>query len=73
MKPIHGRGDSLQDNAAFTTAKLAVNGMGFPWAPLLAVALTVVVGILVGSESDRARMQAAPEALVRQVIESACA
>ena len=41
--------------AAFTTAKLAVNGVGFPWAPLLAVALTVVVGILVGLPAVRVR------------------
>jgi len=41
--------------AAFTTAKLATNGIGFPWAPLLAVALTVVVGILVGLPAVRVR------------------
>ncbi len=41
--------------AAFTTAKLAVSGIGFPWAPLLAVALTVAVGILVGVPAVRVR------------------
>ncbi len=41
--------------AAFATAKLAVNGVGFPWAPLLGVALTVVVGILVGLPAVRVR------------------
>ena len=41
--------------AAFTTAKLATNGIGFPWAPLLAVALTVAVGILVGLPAVRVR------------------
>jgi ABC-type branched-subunit amino acid transport system permease subunit len=41
--------------AAFTTAKLAVLGVGFPWAPLLAIALTVGVGILVGLPAVRVR------------------
>ena len=41
--------------AAFTTAKLAVNGIGFPWAPILAVSLTVTVGILVGLPAVRVR------------------
>ena len=41
--------------AAFTTAKLAVSGVGFPWAPMLAVGLTVIVGILVGLPAVRVR------------------
>lgn len=41
--------------AAFTTAKLAVSGVAFPWAPMLAVALTVVVGVLVGLPAVRVR------------------
>ena len=41
--------------AAFTTAKLAIEGVAFPWAPLLAVALTVGVGILVGLPALRVR------------------
>jgi branched-chain amino acid transport system permease protein len=41
--------------AAFTTAKLAVEGVPFPWAPLLAVLLTVVVGVLVGIPALRVR------------------
>jgi len=41
--------------AAFTTAKLAIQGVGFPWAPLLAVALTVAVGLLVGLPAVRVR------------------
>ncbi|MFM8237970.1 MAG: ABC transporter permease [Actinomycetota bacterium] len=41
--------------AAFTTAKLAVGGLGFPWAPLLAVLLTLVVGVLVGIPAVRVR------------------
>ncbi|MEP6623086.1 MAG: branched-chain amino acid ABC transporter permease, partial [Acidimicrobiia bacterium] len=41
--------------AAFTTAKLALAGVGFPWAPLLAVGLTVIVGVLVGLPAVRVR------------------
>jgi len=41
--------------AAFTTAKLAISGVGFPWAPLLAVALTLAVGLLVGLPAVRVR------------------
>ena len=41
--------------AAFTTAKLAIEGVPFPWSPILAVALTVVVGILVGLPALRVR------------------
>jgi branched-chain amino acid transport system permease protein len=41
--------------AAFTTAKLAVDGVAFPWAPILAVGLTVAVGILVGVPAVRVR------------------
>ena len=41
--------------AAFSTAKLAVDGVAFPWAPLLGVALTVGVGILVGLPAVRVR------------------
>jgi ABC-type branched-subunit amino acid transport system permease subunit len=41
--------------AAFTTAKLAIEGIGFPWAPLLAVMLTVVVGVLTGLPALRVR------------------
>jgi branched-chain amino acid transport system permease protein len=41
--------------AAFTTAKLAIEGVPFPWSPVLAVALTVVVGILVGLPALRVR------------------
>ena len=41
--------------AAFTTARLAVDGLDFPWAPLLAVTLTVAVGILVGIPAVRVR------------------
>lgn len=41
--------------AAFTTAKLAIGGVGFPWAPLLAVSLTLAVGLLVGLPAVRVR------------------
>jgi ABC-type branched-subunit amino acid transport system permease subunit len=41
--------------AAFTTAKLAVDGIPFPWSPLLAIALTTGVGILVGLPALRVR------------------
>jgi ABC-type branched-subunit amino acid transport system permease subunit len=41
--------------AAFTTAKLAIEGVAFPWAPLLAIAVTVVVGVLVGLPALRVR------------------
>jgi ABC-type branched-subunit amino acid transport system permease subunit len=41
--------------AAFTTAKLAIEGVPFPWSPILAVALTVVVGIVVGLPALRVR------------------
>jgi ABC-type branched-subunit amino acid transport system permease subunit len=41
--------------AAFTTAKLAVEGVAFPFAPMLAVTLTVGVGILVGIPAVRVR------------------
>ena len=41
--------------AAFTTARLAVDGLGFPWAPLIAVTLTVTVGIIVGIPAVRVR------------------
>ena len=41
--------------AAFTTAKLTIEGVPFPWAPVLAVALTVLVGILVGLPALRVR------------------
>jgi ABC-type branched-subunit amino acid transport system permease subunit len=41
--------------AAFTTAELAVEGVPFPWSPILAVALTVLVGILVGLPALRVR------------------
>lgn len=41
--------------AAFTTAKLAIGGLGFPWSPILAVALTVAVGLLVGIPAVRVR------------------
>jgi branched-chain amino acid transport system permease protein len=41
--------------AAFTTAKLAIEGIGFPWAPLLAVMLTIVVGVLTGLPALRVR------------------
>ena len=41
--------------AAFTTAKLALNGVAFPWAPILAIALTVAVGVLVGLPAVRVR------------------
>ena len=41
--------------AAFITARLAVDGMGFPWAPLLAVTITVVAGIVVGIPAVRVR------------------
>jgi len=41
--------------AAFTTAKLAISGVGFPWAPLLAVSLTLAVGLLVGLPAVRVR------------------
>ena len=41
--------------AAFTTAKLALAGVGFPWAPMLAVTLTVMVGVLVGVPAVRVR------------------
>ncbi len=41
--------------AAFATARLAVDGVPFPWAPLLAIVLTVVVGILVGIPALRVR------------------
>ncbi len=41
--------------SAFTTAKLALNGVAFPWAPLLAIVLTVAVGVLVGLPAVRVR------------------
>jgi branched-chain amino acid transport system permease protein len=41
--------------AAFATAKLAVEGVPFPWAPLIAIALTVGVGVLVGIPALRVR------------------
>lgn len=41
--------------AAFTTAKLAVEGVPFPWAPLAAIVLTVGVGVLVGIPALRVR------------------
>ena len=41
--------------AAFATAKLELAGVGFPWAPLVAVILTVVVGILFGLPAVRVR------------------
>lgn len=41
--------------AAFATAKLAVEGIAFPWAPLLAIATTVVVGVIVGLPALRVR------------------
>ena len=41
--------------AAFTTARLAVDGMGFPWAPMLAVAITVAAGLVVGIPAARVR------------------
>ena len=41
--------------AAFTTAKLAIEGVPFPWSPIFAVALTVVVGIVVGLPALRVR------------------
>ena len=41
--------------AAFATAKLAIEGVAFPWAPILAVTLTVVVGVLVGLPALRVR------------------
>lgn len=41
--------------AAFATAKLAVEGVPFPWAPAIAVALTVGVGVLVGIPALRVR------------------
>jgi ABC-type branched-subunit amino acid transport system permease subunit len=41
--------------SAFVTAKLAVEGVGFPWAPLVAIALTTVAGVLVGLPALRVR------------------
>jgi ABC-type branched-subunit amino acid transport system permease subunit len=41
--------------AAFTTAKLAIEGVAFPWAPLIAVAITTGVGVLVGLPALRVR------------------
>ena len=41
--------------AAFSTAKLATSGVPFPWAPILAIALTVAVGVLVGLPAVRVR------------------
>lgn len=41
--------------AAFVTAKLAVEGVAFPWAPLIGVTLAVVVGVLVGIPALRVR------------------
>jgi ABC-type branched-subunit amino acid transport system permease subunit len=42
--------------AAFTTAKLAGDGaIAFPWAPLLAIAVTVAVGVLAGLPAVRVR------------------
>lgn len=41
--------------AAFTTAKLAVAGVRFPWAPLTGLAVTVAVGVLVGLPALRVR------------------
>lgn len=41
--------------AAFATAKLAVEGVAFPWAPLIAIGITVAVGLLVGIPALRVR------------------
>jgi ABC-type branched-subunit amino acid transport system permease subunit len=41
--------------AAFITAKLAIEGVDFPWAPLIAIASTVAVGVLVGLPALRVR------------------
>jgi branched-chain amino acid transport system permease protein len=41
--------------SAFATAKLAVEGVPFPWAPLIAIGLTVGVGLLVGIPALRVR------------------
>jgi branched-subunit amino acid ABC-type transport system permease component len=42
--------------AGFVTAKLTIEGgIPFPWAPLLAVALTTVCGVLVGLPAARVR------------------
>lgn len=41
--------------AAFITARLSVDGMGFPWAPLLAITITVVAGVVVGIPAVRVR------------------
>ncbi len=41
--------------AAFVTARLAVNGLAFPWAPLLGVTVAVGVGVLVGIPAVRVR------------------
>ncbi len=41
--------------AAFTTAKLATSGIAFPWAPILGVVVTVVVGIATGLPAVRVR------------------
>lgn len=41
--------------AAFITARLAVDGLAFPWAPLLGVLVAVAVGILVGIPAVRVR------------------
>ncbi len=41
--------------AAFATAKLAVEGVPFPWAPIIAVGITVGVGVLVGIPALRVR------------------
>jgi len=41
--------------AAFATAKLSVEGVGFPWAPLLAVLITAGVGVIIGLPAVRVR------------------
>ncbi len=41
--------------SAFVTAKLALAGLGFPWAALAGIALTTGVGILVGIPALRVR------------------
>lgn len=41
--------------AAFLTAKFATSGIAFPWSPLLAVLITVAVGILSGLPAVRVR------------------
>ncbi len=41
--------------AAFGTAKLAIQGLPFPFAPIVAIAITVFVGILMGLPAVRVR------------------